>query len=198
MEENNSKMLELMEVLYGTVAAVSFYNIYTSETKTPLAHNLWLFADAPVNFKLLLFLFTLIILAHDWYYYHSKVVDKKFIHYVPQILSLYFLSQMFVCATNGFLSSWYSFGFWYTISGILRLLLGLREGKNKVWYFFESGVHLVVAASGAYFLNNTYTDTPCKNWLGLFLTMMIVVGLWLIEHYEIDKKKDENPQLAQV
>jgi hypothetical protein len=191
-----SEMHAFIQVLYSVVIAVSFYQVLP-DMKGHLVFippSEWLeFLKTREGFKFLLFLFTYIIAAHDWFSYHrnKQIQNDIFMAYVPQILALLFLSQMFVSATQVHFQAWYIFGFWYTVTNIINWIFYRWNTYKfsvliKNWpHTLKYGLHLLIGATGFFYISNG--DPSNGDFLALIGTIVVVICLWLIKDIEYSK-----------
>lgn len=189
---NKTKMPELVQVLYGTVAAVNFYNIFSTSADTVNSLNedsVLFFTTAADFFRLFLFMFTLLILIHDWYAYYLNDQKRSFFAYIPQAFSLFFLSQMFICANTNHLKYWYAFGLWYTVSNICNSLFKRDCDKEYYcWLIFVYTIHVVMAIAGFCLATNNKPFDPA-NYVWLVITTVVVVLLWWAGDKRVCKKQ---------
>lgn len=157
------KMQAFMQALYGTVLALAFYkiNIPTGSSHIGFFDVASLTAwkrqlDNPETFKAILFIFTVTILAHDWYTFHrdeKKYEVEHFWRFAPPIASLLSMSQMFVAVDQGKFQLFFIFGFLYTVANIVDSLLPPRALKSFKWKYL---LHLLICCVAIYFVSNDY------------------------------------------
>lgn len=181
-----TEMHTFIQMLYSVVIAVSFYQAaitvdghlaFTTDFKA-----FWESIPKEQAFRGLLFVFTYIIAAHDWFSYHrSKDEDKdNFWAYIPQIFSLLFLSQMFVAANGAHFQEWYMFGFWYTVSNVGGAFVFNRKRALRSTYIVKYISHFIVAIVGFILTANNYPATN-NYFFYLVITIIIVLILWFFD-----------------
>lgn len=187
-----------IQTMYGAVLGVNFYQIITEKTErlVPSLGAFLNFYRSESVFQFLLFSFTLLIVAHDWFSYNEEGgADEKntvgnYWGYVPQIFSLFFISQMFVATKFVNFQCWYLFAFWYTICNIMNgalqymakreinklpaLVSSLKRTMkdNGKRYIF----HGAITISG-YVITTLYQNIILFDLL-LIVTAAIVIWLW--------------------
>ena len=180
-KDNNSQMPQFIQALFGTILGVSFYKSqFFEEYKIDLG-NFYKLYDKPETFYFLLFSFTLLIAAHDWFSFHKKSILKdNFWNYVPQIFSLFFLSQMLIVASsNKPYSEWFIYGFFYTGFNILNSI-GLIAKVNW-WKYF---IHIFLIMIGVLVTYNSNFSFITWNVMG-FCVIFTVCLVWWIESHEM-------------
>ncbi|WP_447636577.1 hypothetical protein [Flavobacterium microcysteis] len=185
--ENKSQMPQFIQAMYGTMLGVSFYKSNFFEKYKIDIDNGGFPIDKPVTFYLLLFCFTLLIAAHDWFYFH-KNYDKqdKFWPYIPQVFSLFFLSQMFVVASNEKpYIEWFVYGFFYTIVNIVNK--HAITNTIKTWRKYIMHI-LLIFIGGAVIYRNKDFD-PCI-WNGVNIVIWVFVCfIWWVDESPEPKNK---------
>lgn len=151
------------------------------------------FIKLPESFKLILFIFTLLIIAHDWLSYNQNKKTENFWLTIPQILSLFFLSQMFLSIESNGLQNWYAFAFFYSLTNIVIYLM--NNGKYALFkkingfYLIKYLIHLVLCIS-FFFTNNSYSP---RFYIVLAPTVVMIFALWIYESKLLSKSKQETP-----
>lgn len=186
--ENKSQMPQFIQAMYGTMLGVSFYKSnFFEKYKIDLSN--WkqgIPYDKPETFYLGLFCFTLLIAAHDWFYFHKNYVKKdKFWPYIPQMFSLFFLSQMFVVASNEKpYVEWFVYGLFYTITNIINKYV-ITNTPKKRWKYLT---HILLIAIG-FFVIYLNKDFDPLLWNGVnFAIATIICILWWIEGSQKSEK----------
>lgn len=201
-----SEMPSFIQAMYGTILGLSFYKQLVSTDKDLVFVNSW--KEAIAVFKLqqvqgfILFMFTLVITAYDWFSYHKTLRrggrNEKFIRHLPHICSLFFLSQMFVATENLKLQYWFAFAFWYTLSNIAKFLIVKSDddrereesgetADNRIICFnwIKFFLHGILTAGSFWLL--TYSNIT--SFSIAIPTIVIVIILWIIEHRLHKSKK---------
>lgn len=187
------KMPEFIQAMYGTVLGLSFYKFFDkggpdAAKVLDQAKNLFKWPpDENTLFNLLFFVFTLIIAAHDWFSYHNrKEVHKDgFWWYVPQILSLFCLSQMFTTTTPESMRYWFAWGFFYTVFNSLSLI-SIHYNRNRLLvygatYIVHFGITILfwnLLAQGRIAGENKILKED--HWYALWITGSTVLLIWIL------------------
>lgn len=184
-----------IEIMYGTVSGVSFFYVFGSDSFRDALCRIEnsrdvieFFSDGKLRFTILLFLFTLVILAHDWVSYAKKTRDDKisFVSELPQLLALFFIAQMFAAASNTHLVLWYFYALGYTVANILsfvsQLIMGsLNRLGQVVFWLVAYMIHLSVSYCGFRNTYAGYASSPSTQWTYLGATFGIVVAIWVTD-----------------
>ncbi len=193
--KDKSEMPLFIQGMYATVLGVSFYRIALQDKDNWILARSWtevcsfffsptlgLFLISESFFRFLIFAFMVLIVAHDWYSYHSEKrqteAQRSFWYYSPQILALVFIAQMFGAIEVLNLKYWYIFGFWYTICNTISISVNHEKNKGYLWY----GVHAFVALVGFLLVPSSFV-WPWYH-VALGITVGIVGSLW----YYFDKR----------
>lgn len=198
------QMNVFIQNMYGVILGVSFYQAFntTNSVIKDAAHVTpynWYQAYKdifiPINgtfennciilFKVLLFATTLLIAAHDWFSYHkyeyrSNLGKNKFAFYVPQIASLFFISQMFIASSNVNFKYWFGFAIWYTVCNIINWMISHESIKSLTikpygWIYL---VHILITVAGFIFIPSHFIFWIYL--LALVITLAFVIYLWSV------------------
>ena len=175
--ENKSQMPQFIQAMYGTMLGVSFYRSNFFDKYKIDFKNGGFPIDQPVTFYLLLFCFTLLIAAHDWYYFHKNYEKPdKFWPYIPQMFSLFFLSQMFVVASNEKpYVEWFVYGLLYTITNIINKHV-ITKTPKKWWKYI---MHILLIVIGFFVIYQKDFDPWLWNGVNFVIATIICIIWWV-------------------
>ncbi|MBL7725504.1 MAG: hypothetical protein JNK27_15255 [Chitinophagaceae bacterium] len=207
------RMPEFIAVLYGTVLGVSFFKaserlfgstgilakvrdayLLEHNKQEPGIFNMLI--NREVLFDFFFFLVTILIVAHDWWAYHSSFQDNKkkpFVSYIPQMIGLIFIAQMFNTSTKELIRYWYAFGLLYTACNIFNYLVDMKAFKkgflSRVGDYPARGsayiVHIGIIAAFIYLAPEKPDTLTCFFWV--IATIFLVAIFWLLK-WKFDKK----------
>jgi|GEM_PF-5542144 len=207
-------MPEFIAVLYGTVLGVSFFKAserlfgstgifakvrvaYLKEHNNQEPDILDMLFNREVFFDFFFFLVTILIVAHDWWAYHSSFQDNKrksFVSYIPQMIGLIFIAQMFNTSNKEFIRYWYIFGFLYTVCNIFNYLVDMEVLKKGFWsrvgdYPARGSayiVHIGIIFAFYCFAPKKPDTLTCFFWV--IVTIVPVAIFWVLK-WKYDKKE---------
>lgn len=133
MRSRKEKMPVFIQAMYGTVIGLSFFQL---ALKTPA--ELDIFSSSPMLtdfltstsfFRLLFLVLTILMVAQEWVAQEQTKKAKRplYWHYIPQLLALFCLSQMFAALETLQLKYWYANALGYTLCNVLGFFLSNRE-----------------------------------------------------------------------
>lgn len=136
MRTRKEKIPVLIQVMYGTVIALSFFRLALEipgdlrlvNSYPELVH----FFTSPSFFRLLFLLLTLLLILQEWVM-QEQVKQSKSPNpwqYFPQLLALFCVSQLFVALETLNLKYWYAAALGYTLCNVLYFYLTNLE-KNR-------------------------------------------------------------------
>lgn len=190
MKIKSGKMGSLIELVYGASLGVSSFNFFQKINETQSKISTWE-KDILYNiilFDSLFFLFTFLIIAHDWYTHHISDFksEKSFYYYIFDIFSIFFIAQMFASANHKNIIFWYWFGMAYAICNFGNFFLKFILNKSEINFSIELAtllIHLLICCGGIFLIE--YNQTTYKHALSIyfgyfFLTAFTVFYLWII------------------
>lgn len=204
MAEMKSEMPLFIQGMYATVLGVSFYKIALQDADAwkPVENldelkffifNFGSFISSVSVFKFILFGFTLLILAHDWYTYHIEKKEKSkenYWRYLPQVFSLFFLAQMFASIEILNLKFWYIFAFGYTIANIFNMLVTYpkKYWRNKMIKYI---IHIITTIV-FFWVPNKFQ----ANWyyIAFVITVASVTYSWHMKFKHTEEEENSNEQ----
>lgn len=122
--------------MYGTVIALSFFRLALAiPTNLRLVHSydeLVNSLSSPSFFRLLFFLLTLLLILQEWVMQEQVKQSKTQSPwlYLPQLLAVFCVSQMFVALETLHVKYWYAAALSYTLSNVAYFYWNNRE-KNR-------------------------------------------------------------------
>jgi large-conductance mechanosensitive channel len=174
--EANNNIIKPPSIL-STTESMNFWETMLSPTINAVTKN-----EGIVAFKVVFFVITFLIIAHNWFSYHKHEYRKteqqhRFGYYLPEIFALFFLSQMLVCTSNSNLKDWFGFGLLYTFCNITNAILFKNEGI--MFKVITYALHIGICIAGFYLVSYTYSIQSYFIVLGV--TFGFVLLLWLIK-----------------
>ncbi|MBB2149339.1 hypothetical protein [Pedobacter gandavensis] len=136
MRTRKEKMSVFIQVMYGTVIALSFFRLALAIPSDLRLVNSYTelvnFLGSPSFFKVLFLFLTLLLLLQEWVM-QEQIKQAKTQSpwlYLPQLLALFCLSQLFVALETLNLKYWYAAAMGYTLSNVAFFYWSNRE-KNR-------------------------------------------------------------------
>ena len=127
-----------IQAMYGTIAGISFYKIAVPQPGPLRLVETWdeltTFLTSAPFFRFLFFALTLLVIAQDLRskYQLKENTHTSYWHYLPQMLAIFCLSQMFVAVETLSLKYWYAYLFGHTICQAVSFSLQhKRTNKTK-------------------------------------------------------------------
>lgn len=159
--------------MYGAVIGVSLID-FTEKVIIPSKrdnHSIHFLPHA--LFSLVVILFTIVMVSHDWYIKIDQV-RKTYFSYIPNILSLFFIAQMLSSYQLNEIVDWYIWGGLYTFCNFINSLLQ-KDWKLKCVKYLAH-VLIAVGAYIALYLNET--NLFCAS-LYFGMTMIVIILFWI-------------------
>ena len=136
MRTRKEKMPVLIQVMYGTVIALSFFRL-ALEIPTDLrlvnsTAELLDFLKGPAFFRLLFLILTLFLLLQEWGMQEQVKQSRTQSpwQYFPQLLALFCVSQLFVALEGLHLKYWYAAALGFTLCNVAYFSICNKE-KNR-------------------------------------------------------------------
>lgn len=136
MRTRKEKMPVLIQVMYGTVIALSFFRL-ALEVPTDLrlvnsTAELLDFLKGPAFFRLLFLILTLFLLLQEWVMQEQVKQSRTQSpwQYFPQLLALFCVSQLFVALEGLHLKYWYAAALGFTLCNVAYFSICNKE-KNR-------------------------------------------------------------------
>lgn len=136
MRTRKEKMPVLIQVMYGTVIALSFFRL-ALEIPTDLRlinsyPELVGFLKGPAFFRFLFLILTLFLLLQEWVMQEQVKQSRTQSpwKYFPQLLALFCVSQLFVALEGLHLKYWYAAALGYTLCNVAYFSICNKE-KNR-------------------------------------------------------------------
>lgn len=184
MRSRKDEMPVFIQAMYGTVVGLSFYHLAIRDAETlstiRSSQDLIDFLTSVPFFKFLFFSATLLITAQDLAGFHSSSTKRPsaYWHYIPQILALLCLSQMFRAVDIMNIRQWYGFAFGHTLTSLTGFLF-LNKKESRTRTAFQYLRYLIQLFIAEIFF---FTLTPAFVWhyylIAIMVTLYVLVFTW--------------------
>ena len=191
-KNKNSEMPFFIQGMYATVLGVGFYKIALQNSSDwVLVQNfrellhffslkvLWRFFTSEFFFRFLLFAFTLLLIAHNWFFYHLEKRQNRnesYWHYTPQIFALFFIAQMFGAIEVLNLQYWYVFAFFYSICNLINTLIIYDKRRDKI---IQYSIHSLISIVTFLLIPSNFAFPDYH--IALATTSIIIIILWFFK-----------------
>lgn len=201
MRTRKEKMPVLIQVMYGTVIALSFFRL-ASEIPTDLrlvnsTAEFIHFLQGPAFFRFLFLVLTLFLLLQEWVMQEQVRQSRTQSpwQYFPQLLALFCVSQLFVALEGLHLKYWYAAALGYTLCNVAYFSLCNREKNRAI-----NAVHYVRYLLQIFLLEIFFFVVP-NDFLWPFYLIAVLLTAYLllffawlskvlILYFQLQEKKD--------